>query len=328
MATMQDRSPTGFGSCRAPADLARTALTSFPVNRQRFLTGNARMRGGNLSSDPTILERVKRPLRRIRADYRHLTGSLRGLPSALIIGAQKAGTTSLFNYLVQHPDVLPPLSKEVHYFDLHYARGSNWYRGRFPYARQLRRGSLTVDATPYYLAHPMAPLRAAQLLPDVRLIVLLRNPVDRALSHYQHEVRGGREPLSFAEAIDREAERLAGEEERLRTEPNYYSFNHHRYSYTRRGLYLQQLRGWLQQFSRSQLLVIQSERLFSDPRAATSAVHRFLGLRQFELDAYKPYYEGSYERAMPPELRARLSAYFEPHNRELFRWLGEEFDWT
>jgi sulfotransferase family protein len=274
-----------------------------------------------------VIETVKRPLRRLRADYYQLTAALRGLPSVLIIGAQKSGTTSLFNYLVQHPDVLPPLRKEVHYFDFHHDRGVQWYRGRFPYSHRLRRGSLTLDASPYYLVHPLVPQRAAQLLPEVKLIALLRNPVDRALSHYQHEVRGGREPLSFAEAIEKESERLAGEEERLGNDPDYYSFNHHRYSYTRRGLYIEQLRRWVQHFPRSQLLVLQSEWLFRDPVAATTAVHDFLGLRPHRLEQDRPFLQGGYDRTMAPELRTRLVTYFEPYNRELYRWLGEEFDW-
>jgi hypothetical protein len=274
------------------------------------------------------METVKRPLRRLRADYRELTGALRGLPTVLIIGAQKGGTTSLFNYLVDHPDVLPPLTKEIHYFDLHYARGPNWYRGRFPYARRLRGGAVTLDASPYYLAHPAAPARAAGLLPGARLIAVLRNPIDRALSHYQHEVRGGREPLSFAEAIEREPERLAGEEERLLREPGSYSFNHHRYSYTRRGLYLAQLQRWMEHFPRSHLLVLQSEQLFREPAAASAAVHEFLGLRPHRLARYEAHYQGDYRRGMPDDLRTRLADYFQPHNRALYRWLGREFDWA
>jgi hypothetical protein len=253
---------------------------------------------------------------------------MRGLPSVLIIGTQRGGTTSLFNYLAQHPDVRPPLRKEVHYFDLNHASGPNWYRGCFPYSRQLRDGALTIDATPYYMMHPLAPQRAAALLPDVKLVALLRNPIDRALSHHQHEVRGGREALSFAEALEREAERLAGQEDRLRNDPRYYSWNHRRYAYTRRGLYLEQLRRWLQHFPRSQLLVLQSERLFRDPPAVTAEVYRFLGLRAHRLRKYDAFLAGNYERAMPPELRAKLAAHFEPHNRELFAWLGEEFDWA
>jgi Sulfotransferase domain len=286
------------------------------------------MPGADRSVRATIVEGIKRPLRRVRADYRLLTAPLRGMPSALVIGAQRSGTTSLFNYLVRHPDVLSPMGKEIHYFDFHYRSGLRYYRGRFPYSYRLRRGALTLDATPYYLIHPLAPERAARLLPGVKLIASLRNPVDRAFSHYQHEVRGGRESLSFAEAIDREAERLAGEEERLRNEPDYYSWNHHRYSYTRRGLYLEQLRRWLQYFPRSQLLVLQSESLFRDPAAAMATVHRFLGLRDHRLKRYEDsHQQGNYQGGIPEQLRARLSAYFEPHNRELYGWLGEDYDW-
>jgi hypothetical protein len=283
--------------------------------------------GAEVDLTPTVKETIKRSLRQVRARYRQLTSPLRGLPSALVIGAQRSGTTSLFNYLVRHPDVLPPLGKEVHYFDLHYGRGLEWYRGCFPYRRQLRGGSITLDASPYYLAHPLAPPRAAQLFPEIKLIALLRNPIDRALSHHQHEVRGGRETLSLADAIEKEPERLAGEEERLLSDPLYYSFNHHRYSYTRRGLYLEQLLRWMQYFSRSQLLVLQSEWLFRDSAAAMALVHEFLGLRPHRLERYKPFYEGNYAREMPNELRAKLATYFEPHNADLFRWLGQEFDW-
>ena len=275
-----------------------------------------------------IAEAVRSPLRRLRADYREWTAPLRGLPSALIIGAQRSGTTSLFNYLAQHPDVLPPLGKEIHYFDLHYARGVRWYRGRFPFSHRLRRGTLTIDASPYYLAHPLAPERAALLLPEVKLVAVLRNPVDRAFSHYQHEVRDGRESLSFAEAIDRERERLAGEEERLQREPGYYSYNHHRYSYTRRGLYLEQLLRWVQRYPRSRLLVLQSEQLFRDPAGVSAALYDFLGLQPHRLDRYTAFYQGNYEQEIPADLRARLIAYFEPYNRELYQWLGEEFDWA
>lgn len=270
---------------------------------------------------------LKAPVRRLRMAYRELTGSLRGLPEVLIIGAQKSGTTSLFNYLVQHPGILPPYGKEIHYFDLHYDRGLDWYRSRFPYRRRLR-DALTLDASPYYLVHPQAPRRAAELLPRARLIALLRNPIDRALSHYQHEVLGGRESLPFAEAIEREAERLAGEEERLGSDPTYYSFSHHRHSYTHRGRYLEQLRRWTEHFPRSQLLVLQSEWLFRDPAAASSAVYAFLGLPDHQLKRYRPFLQGRYDRDMPAHVRARLEAYFEPHNRALYQWLGEDFGWT
>jgi hypothetical protein len=256
-----------------------------------------------------------------------MSGPWRGLPSLLIIGAQRSGTTSLFNYLVRHPGIVAPFGKEIHYFDHHYEEGVRWYRGRFPYASRLHH-AVTLDASPYYLVHPQVPRRAAQLLPDIKLIALLRNPVDRALSHYQHEVRDGRESLSFREAIEREPERLAGEEERLASDPGYYSYNHHRYSYTRRGIYVDQLQRWVQHYPRSQLLVLRSEWLYSDPAAATGAVYDFLGLPRHRLPRYKPFLQGKYDREMPDDLRRRLAAYFEPHNRALYQWLGEEYDWA
>jgi hypothetical protein len=277
---------------------------------------------------PTLLGPLKAPLRRLRSDYRTLTAPLRGLPAVLLLGAQRSGTTSLFNYLVRHPAVLPPLGKEIHYFDLHYARGVRWYRGRFPYAWRLRGGTITLDASPYYLLHPLAPERAARLLPEVKLVALLRHPVDRAFSHYQHEVRDGRESLSFEDALEQEAGRLAGEEERLRDDPGYYSFNHHRYSYTRRGLYLEQLRRWTAHFPRTSLLVLQSEALFREPAKVVGRVQDFLGLPQQRGGSYKPFYQGNYDRQMAPEPRRRLVEYFEPHNRALYHWLGEEFDWA
>ena len=274
------------------------------------------------------LEGVKSPIRRLRGAYRQWTSGMRGWPSVLLLGAQKGGTTSLFNYLVQHPQVRAPFAKEIHYFDLHYGEGDSWYRGRFPLARNLGGGALTLDASPYYLVHPQAPARAARLLPEVKLIALLRNPVDRALSHHQHEVRGRRETLSFADAIEAEGERLAGEEARLAADPAYYSYNHHRYSYLLRGQYLEQLRRWMDHFARSQLLVLQSEWLFRDPAAATAAVHEFLGLPPHRIGRYKTFLQGRYEREMPAALRERLTAHFAPHNRALYQWLGREFDWV
>ena len=147
------------------------------------------MESGSTNLVSAVNASLKGLLRPARACYRRVTSPWRGLPSALIIGAQRSGTTSMFNCLARHPDVRRPLGKEVHYFDLHYARGLKWYRGCFPYRGQLRGRVMTLDASPYHLAHPLAPKRAAKLLPEVKVIAILRNPIDRALSHHQHEVR-------------------------------------------------------------------------------------------------------------------------------------------
>src|SRR5215208_8528317 len=145
---------------------------------------------------PTIPEPARVVLRNAIWTYGKATAKLRPLPDFLILGAQKAGTTALYAYLRWHPQITGPSFKEVSFFDRHYARGERWYRAHLP----MRRSSIVGEASPSYLFHPLAPERVAQMLPNARLVALLRNPVDRAFSHYQHEVALGREPLSFEAA--------------------------------------------------------------------------------------------------------------------------------
>src|SRR5690606_20854753 len=142
------------------------------------------------------------------------------LPDFIILGAQKAGTTTIYDNLVKHPDVKPCDIKEVHFFDRNWLKAANWYRAHFP----LRTGKeadgnpgkwITGDGSPYYLFHPQVPARVKQICPSSRLIVILREPVERAYSHYQHEKRKDREPLSFEDAIATEEQRLVGEAEKL-----------------------------------------------------------------------------------------------------------------
>jgi hypothetical protein len=123
--------------------------------------------------------------------YRTATSRLRLLPNFIIIGSARSGTTSLYNYLVQHPGIAPALRKEVHFFDYNYQRGCSWYQGQFPthpymhYMQTIhRQAMITGEASPYYLFHPYVPQRVAQLLPEIKLIALLRNPIERAFSHY------------------------------------------------------------------------------------------------------------------------------------------------
>ena len=148
-----------------------------------------------------------------------MLGRLRMLPDFVIIGAQKSGTTSLDEFVYQHPAILPA-AKGVHcYFALHYKKGEDWYRLRFPIRASQK--FLSGEGSPIYLFYPWVPGRMKKLLPDVKLIVILRNPVDRAYSHYHHTKRKKRETLSFEEATNSEEERCAGERERMIKDPDY-----------------------------------------------------------------------------------------------------------
>jgi hypothetical protein len=262
----------------------------------------------------------------------------RPLPDFLVIGAQRSGTSSLYKYLEQHPCVLSSLRKETEYFSSRWANGEPWYRAHFPSRRrrsveQRRRGFnvVTFEASPNYVFHPLAPARAAEMVPEAKLVVLLRNPVERALSHHQHEVRAGREVLSFEQAIDLEPERLAGEEERMVAEPTYRSAAWERFSYQARGRYAEQLERWMMVFPPERFLVLKSEDLYARPAACFGELLAFLGVPAWIPSEFRNHSYASTPPSIPPSLsstlRSRLSDHFAAPNRQLSSLLGRDFGW-
>ncbi len=265
--------------------------------------------------------------------YRRATERSRILPGYLIVGAQRAGSTSLFSYLSSHPLVGAPTLKEVHFFDEHYAEGLAWYRRHMPSGRWRRsvsertgRSPIVGEASPYYLFHPAVPARVIVALPAVRLIALLRDPVARAYSHYQHERAQGREPLPFLEALESEPARLAGEESRLLGDPSYRSPAHKNQSYASRGLYAEQLERWFDVFPREQILVLRSEDLFSEPARTYARVLEFLELEPFDGLDFEIMNRRSYP-TLDPAARAWLRDRFREPNHRLRELLGSEFVW-
>jgi hypothetical protein len=173
------------------------------------------------------------------------------LPDFIIAGAQKSGTTSLHNYLARHRQVyLPMHPQELHFFDHdpHFRQGMSYYQPFFEpaEAEQISLG----QTSPLYIYDPKVPPRIVNVLPQVKLIFILRNPVDRAYSHYWHSVKKGYESLSFEEALKTEPTRLKQDFESRR-----------RYSYVDRGYYCRQLERFLQHFAREQLLILLTEDL-------------------------------------------------------------------
>lgn len=247
----------------------------------------------------------------------------RALPDAVILGAQKCGTSSLQGYLVQHPGVIAPLRKEVHYFDLNFERGESWYRAHFGRERE---PGLNLDASPYYLFHPAVPARLHALLPDAKLIVLLRDPVRRAYSHYWHEHARGREKLSFEAAIDAEPARLGDIDAALARGDIDRSEAHQHLSYLARGRYAEQLERWYALYPRERVLVLRFEDLVRQPLAVLNETLAFLGLPP----ASSANLGARNTRRYPPMAEAtaaRLREYFEPHNRRLEALLGRSMGW-
>jgi Sulfotransferase domain len=268
--------------------------------------------------------------------YRRLTSNLRLLPQFLIIGAQKSGTTTLFDYIAEHPCIGSPTAKELHFFDRldRLDQGLSWYRAQFPTQWQAlthrlhhRHPLITGEATPSYLFNPMAPQRIAKALPNIKLIILLRNPIDRAFSHYQMSRRNGKETLSFTDAIEQEHHRVATVLERMQQDAQYFDSAYARYSYLSRGIYIKQLEHWHQFFPRKQFLVLKSEDFFANPQATLAQVFQFLELPLYLPQTVKVSYAGSYQDAISPQVRADLKHFFAPYNQNLYEFLGVDYAW-
>jgi hypothetical protein len=234
---------------------------------------------------------------------------------------------------MQHPHIVPAYKKEIHFFDVNFAQGTNWYRMHFPFwfhkvwAKHVESSHLiTGEASPYYIFHPQVPERMAKVLPDIKLIVLLRNPIERAYSHYWHMVRQGHETLAFEEAIASEPTRLQSERERLISDKQYHSPNHRRYSYLTRGIYVDQLKIWKKFFPCEQFLILNSETLYTNPSSCMKRVFEFLNVSSWQIETHTKYNQAIYPR-MNPTTRGQLIDYFQPHNERLYTHLGLRYSW-
>jgi Sulfotransferase domain len=266
------------------------------------------------------------------------TASRRPLPDFLVIGTKKGGTTSVANWLVQHPQVVPMFPrfqrhKSPHYFDINFHRGEAWYRSHFPteavralHARKV--GTVRVgEASPYYMFHPAAADRIAETVPNVRLIAVLREPVSRAHSNYYDRVVAGTETLpTFEAAVDAEESRLAGVTDEWLASPGNHSFSHDHHTYLARGRYAEQLRRYFDRLGRESLLVLPLEALKRERDKTWRRIEEHVGLDHHDVVLE----ERNVRQGNPkidPATRERLAAYYEPYNRELADLLGEEYGW-
>lgn len=240
------------------------------------------------------------------------------LPNFLGLGVQKGGTTTLQRVLELHPGVFLPASKELHYFSLHFAAGEAWYRDQFAEAGF---GQRCGEITPYYLFHPEAPMRVRALLPQARLIVLLRDPVERALSQYFHSRRLGLEPLPLEDAVAAEADRLQGALEQLRA-PDGRHRSHQEHSYLSRSRYEEQLPRWQVLFGAEQLLVLRSEDLFEQPQGVWDRVLRFLELDPVPLPELAEPANAGRGEAADVSLTIRLQLREQLQNT--YRWAADQ----
>lgn len=250
---------------------------------------------------------------------------LRG-PDFLIIGAQKGGTTSLYRYLIKHPRIKWASCKEVHFFDRYYTKGMDWYRAQFPEKDGVT-DFITGEATPAYIFHPLAAERIRVAFPRVKLILVVRNPIDRAFSQYKMYVRKGLETRSFEQALKQEQKMVKRERAKIIASGNkgYWSREHDYFSYASRGMYFDQIKQFMSYFDKSQLLVISSEDLMFKTEETVNVVLRFLGLEEIALPQYGYYHVAhNNELVLNPETRNKLALFFEPKNKALQDYITHE----
>jgi hypothetical protein len=242
------------------------------------------------------------------------------LRNFLVIGAQRCGTTSLYEYLCAHPNVKrhKGATREIHFFDWQYEKGFGWYRSRFPRVRDT--GCITGETSPAYIFDTAVPARVKRHKPYVKLIVLLRNPADRAYSHYYHNKSNKMEPFTFRKALEAESGRQ-----------HYAKYREWlNWSYLARGRYVEQLVRWFQYFPCEQFHITKSEGLFADPGAEMQGVFEFLELEPFSVNNntlynYEIYNKQKYRKYT--NTYDWLVNYFKPYNEQLYRLLDRDFGW-
>lgn len=233
--------------------------------------------------------------------------------------------------MTQHPEIVPSFKKEIQFFDGGlsvnedvYLNGVDWYRSFFPLKRRLKNHKITCEASPNYILNPVVAKRIKNTLPAVKLILVMRNPTERAISHYFHMVRKNIEMLDPLEAMKSEESRLKEilKEERFREK------EFRRFSYKLRGKYKEQLDRYLNYFDKAQILCISSEDLFKNQEKVLAKAFRFVGVSdKVKIKDLRPKNVGLNRKKVSDETYEYLNEYFRSYNEELFAFLGERFDW-
>jgi len=259
-----------------------------------------------------------------------LTGPIRLLPDFIIIGTARSGSTSLYNNICQHPCVLPAAYDELGFFDSNFHLGLNWYRSLFPtiitkwFLKLKKKYAITGEDTPFYIWSPIVAKRILKILPNVKLLIIFRNPIDRAYSNYHLGIRSGSENLSFEDAIKEEQIQLNNIDDDDENNLEKYTIPR---SYISKGFYADQLKIWKKLFNPEQLLIISTEDFEFNSQETLNKIYDFLGVpKQIILNPEK-HKVASYPK-MKNETRIFLADLYKKHNEKLFDMIGQEFDWN
>jgi len=265
--------------------------------------------------------------------FQMATSSIRTLPNFIIIGSSKSGTWAIHNYLLQHPDV-DYSARNIHFFEYAYSNKISWYKSHFPtklYKSLVesihKRKCLMSEHTSTYLHHPLIPQRVKDGIPDVKLIVSLRNPIDRAYSNYHMFVRIGTEKRTFEDAVFSELKRI----EIIKENDNFQIKNPNfsncvEFNYLRHGTYVDKLENWLKFFRREQFCIVENKDLSKNPQQVLDKIFEFLNVPHFKLRQEERWNVGKYKK-MKESTRKTLEDFFKPYNERLYKLLGQNFSW-
>ena len=262
----------------------------------------------------------------LKRHYYGITAKSRVLPDFLIIGAVRSGTTSLYYDICQHPSVKKAAYDEIGFFDDNYHLGEDWYRSLFPTKKKMQEvkqntgNAITGEDTPFYIWNEIACKRIAEVLPNVKLIAILRNPVDRAYSNYFLGVRHSNETKNFDHAIMKDIEFL---DSKIKME---FKNSDYKKSYVAKGFYAKQLKKWFEHFEKKQIFITTTEELDNNPNIVLEQIFKFLELPNFSIKEIKRHKKSKYPK-MNENVRKKLLNYFEPYNEELFELINQRFDW-
>lgn len=246
-------------------------------------------------------------------------------PDFMIIGAGKCGTSSLHVYLMQHPQIVPPIDKEIHFFSHKVAYGKDWYLSHFAPTARSSTKLITGEASTSYFhtCHLNTHKTMHQLLPGAKLILLLRDPIDRAISHYHQTVRLGQERRSLEDAIQSELDILQGVDNPLSIAEQYWQKE---FGYLWLSLYYTFTKEWMKLYKPEKFLILDSANFKQMPEKTMDEVYRFLEIPPHKLESYPKYNSGSYS-STETKIRSRLSDFFAPYNQNLEALLDQKFSW-
>jgi len=272
-----------------------------------------------------------------RKFYRKLTSRLRTFPHFIIIGVGRAGTTALYSYLIQHPSIHPALAddeklaSDIHFFEYMESDSISWYKSHFPILlpklNSQKHPKITGEFTSTYFYHSDVPERIYQLLPKVKLIVILRNPIDKIYSTYYQQFRYGEVSTSFEETIDAELRRieiLEGNPDLRSQHPGFSNFVSQ--NILRHGIYADYFINWFELFNKKQILILNADDLKKNTENTLQQVFEFLGVENHTIENLSHISARKYPK-LSDITRKKLIEFYKPHNERLNKLLQRNFEW-